>query len=454
MSYKGTCYSLLEVGRNFISFVTDINRQHHWEMVNDDLDSFYGTTFKVKGIDTGGYFYVSFRHQKVIKNETYNKWYKTGYLTEDFVHTSDRDELTSVSGSPDIFDNSGYFLAFSVHKQFDKDLWMCEQGGNYNPTHNDLNLLPLKHRKRDEHGSIISDGLFNPPPFPDIGKPLLVQGEDEINTPIQYWFTLSRLNATITLKIGEYWQSITFGFLDGVDYRTYKFPAYIAGGTTGLTNTGWVYTPLYANTNSQTNGNRVLLRSGSIALSNGTLINATKFNRANSNFVIMSPQGIWECYYNFTQNIAVMPYYSYNQPTSNWGFTLGKPTRMTTGNVIYPAYVGSYDLVDFTEVFEKNLKVSPTLFPIMPVREIDANNRGVGGFVSDIFTFFSKIDIEGEYTINETKYLIVPNGWSERVMYYPSSIGVYSQWENDTLKDAFNESVKAKFLKIAIKLEE
>ena len=40
-----------------------------------------------------------------------------------------------------IFDNSGYFLAFSVHKQFDNDLWMCEQGGSFNPAKGSLGLL-------------------------------------------------------------------------------------------------------------------------------------------------------------------------------------------------------------------------------------------------------------------------------------------------------------------------
>ena len=201
MSYiKGSCYTLLEVGRKFIDFATSKDNNYQWSLVNENLDSFFGTTLKAKGIDEGGYFYVSLRHQKVVKNETYNNWYKTGYLTEDFIHVGDRDEVISVSGNPDIFDNNGYFLAFSVHKQFDKELWMCEQGGAYKPTHEELNLLPLKHRRKDELGSIISEGFFNPPPFPDIGKPLLVMSDEELSTPIDYWFSINKLNATITIR--------------------------------------------------------------------------------------------------------------------------------------------------------------------------------------------------------------------------------------------------------------
>lgn len=452
---EGRVKNLLELSDKFIEFVSDPSDIDYWEVVRKNTDSFFGTTFKAKGIDEGGYVYLSILFRNIVKGKSYKEWYDTKYLTENYVHTDKDVSLGSVNGIPDIFTTSGQFLSFNVHKQFDDELWLCEQGGAYCPTGDELNLLPLSEFRTFENGSA-HQGFFNPPPYPSTGSPLLtVSNNDLASSDIKYYLHKGKNFATITIQVVGCWQSISFGLLDGVDYRTYKFPAFIAGGSTGFTNTGWVYLPYNGQYMSYSTGNMISLDIKSMSLANGTIPNATKFNNGRSNAVIMNSEGIWEDFYNYTQKTDVMPYYSYNQPISNWGFALGNPTRITgNGNRIFPSCSDFDGITDISAIDASSYDVFPFLYPLMFVRDVDQNRKGIIGFIPNHYVIYSKRIKEGIAEIQGKKYLIIPNGWEDRVRYLPSYVGVHNLWNNAELLNIFTETTKNKFCKLAIKMED
>lgn len=461
MMYEtGIKTNLLEVMTAFVEFCqkSDANNEA-WTLVRNDTDSFFGTTFKVKGIGASSFAYISFSYRKIVQGVTYKGWYDTEYLSEGYTHEhSDSTSsltLSSKFGEEDIFANSGEFVAFSVHKQYDEGLWMVEQGGSFKPTGSDLRLLGLIGTAYSQSG-FAGQGTHTPAPYPGIGLPLLTVSDSNIaGNNIIYYFTKNKNNATITINVQENWQSISFGLLDGVDYKTYRFPAYMCGGTTGLTNAGWVYVPYGGSYPTYTSGNVISLDIKSTCLSNGTMINSALFANTISNSLIMSSDGTWESFYNYKQDYSAVAYYTPSGPTPGWGFPLSNPTKnLGTANCIYPADTDFDAFTDIHDIFSQNYDISPLLLPVMAVRNKGELKHGVSGFIQNCYGVFSKKLKDGPVTISGKKYLIIPNGWAERLRYYPTYIGVYNQWENDLIVSLFEETTKNKFCRLAIRLED
>ena len=78
MYRHGKCKTLLQLLEHFTLFAQE--GDDCWEVINERPDSFYGTTFKARGITNRSYVYISIRHQKVIQNLTYNNWLQEGYF--------------------------------------------------------------------------------------------------------------------------------------------------------------------------------------------------------------------------------------------------------------------------------------------------------------------------------------------------------------------------------------
>ena len=456
---EGTANSLLEVLEEFISFAQQDDNGVKWELIRNIPSSFYGTTFKAVGIDIDSFVYISIRHQRVDLGVTYKEWYAGKYLSEDNYHEQNiYDKINSISGEVDIFEGSGDFLAFNVHKQFDYKLLMCEQGGTFNPSKTALRFLANRLTYHNTVGNYMGERLFIPSVFPDIGRPLLTISDNNTATMLDglhYYFTRGKNNATITIELNGYYQSVSFGFLDGIDYKTYKFPAYIGGGTSGLKNKGWIYYTKNASSPKHTEGNVISLDIKSTCLSNGNLINATKLNSDVSNVLLMSPDGQWEYYYNYTQGMEVKPQFTCSGTVTNWAFPLTEPVHQKGGsNSIFPADSDFDEITDFEDIFDKKYNITPLMIPICFCRNKDTHHKGMMGFVVNHYAIFSKRVEIGINTFDGKKYLVIPNGWLDRVRHYPSNVGVYFDWENDKLIENFNKIKNSKFCLLAIKLEE
>lgn len=456
---EGTANSLLEVLEEFTSFVVQDDNGEKWELIRYNPNSFYGTTFKAKGIDEDSFVYLSIRHQEVILGETYKEWYKNKYMSEDNYHEETiYDKINSITGEVDIFESSGNFLAFNVHKQFDSALMMCEQGGTFNPSKTDLRFLANRLTFHDSAGNYRGEKFFTPSVFPDIGRPLLTvsqQNKEQLLDGLSYYFTRDRNSATITIEMNGYYQSISFGFLDGIDYKTYKFPAYIGGGTSGLKNKGWIYYPRNASHPTHREGNIISLDITSTCLSNGTLLNATMLNSNISNTLLMSPDGQWEYYYNYTQGMQVIPQFICSGVVTNWAFPLTEPIHIKGGsNSVFPAESDFDEITDFEDIFDKKYNITPLMIPVCFCRNKETHFKGMMGFIRNHFAIFSKRVEIGINTFDGKKYLVLPNGWLDRVRYYPPNVGVSFEWENDKLIEKYNKIKNSKFCLLAIKLEE
>ena len=66
-------------------------------------------------------------------------------------------------------------------------------------------------------------------------------------------------------------------------------------------------------------------------------------------------------------------------------------------------------------------------------KNIDHNETGIQGTLTQSYYTWSRTLPCGEVTIKDKKWLSVPNGWEGRKKYYVSYIGTVSHWENETL---------------------
>jgi hypothetical protein len=460
---KGTVSSLLEVAEAFKTFcLTSNGTTNAWTLIHDETDSFYGTTLRFAGLEADSYGYISFFHKRIVKGTTYNEWYNDTfhYLSEPYLHTGidssgNSNTVSGSSGTVDIFNENGYMLPFSVHKQYSSNIYMVEQGGGYKLDGTDMNLLPFKNIYQTSTNT--SEWTFIPPPFPGTGMPMLCMSDDNIDNTygINYYFVRTNNSATITININDMWQTISLGFLDGIDTDTYKFPAYVSGGSLGLKNSLWIYTPYGSMYPTYLSGNTITLDMRFIGMSNATLVNSTKFNSNVSNFLIMSADGVWENYYNYAQECTVKPYYTPVGAVTNWGTQLEKPTKSGNHNGIFPNDTDTTKLLDGVVYSSGTYEAQYMLFPIMPYKySLSDGDYGVIGFVQNCFALFSNYASEGVVTINNINYLIVPNGWKDRALYYPSHIGVYAEWQITDLAILYKDIINYRFCYLAIKLEE
>jgi hypothetical protein len=417
-----------------------------WELVNSNLASLYGTTFKIPGLDDGSYAYLTFSYNDIVKGSTYNSWYRStfNYLSEGYNHASiiyNRD-----ADVPDIFYSSGCFVSFNVHKQYSEDLYMCEQGGGYKPNSANYNLLENRAYYPANPGS---ETYFKPPLYPNTGFPMLCMStaNSNISDKIEYYFTRNDLSATIVININGYYQSISFGLFDSIDKYSYKFPAYICGGSNGLYPCMWIYTPLHSSYNTSIYGNMINFDITQKYLSNTNMLYPCSIDECSTNFLVMLPDGRWDYFYNLYQSLAKVVNNSNN--STSYGLNNGLPIYESTNNCVFPTCSNTSNMV--SRITTMNTENSDfMLFPIIPCCY---NTLGMLGSLHNLYMIVGDNLYSGEITIGGHKYLIVPNGTDNRLLYYVSHIGEFSEWKDNDLLNIYSEMLNNKFKKLAIKLE-
>lgn len=472
---SGTATSLLDVITKFITFCQLSNESTvAWELIHNDVNSFQGTTFRTPGLEDNSFAYLSFMYRKIESN-TYANWFNSGpfyYMSEGYNRSRvendyyyslwsqwGTDNISTPQYYENIFADTGEFVSFNVHKQYSNDLYMCEQGGGYKPASNSFNLMPCNMTTYiDGHYSGYTH--VNLPIYPGAGYPMLCVADGEITTSsvFRYWFVRTNHNAIITLYLDGIWQCISFGLFNSIDLKSYKFPAYICGGSTGMKPSIWRYA--IPNTSpvdySYATGNLITLSARYHGLSTCTPINASHINSSPSNFLVMRNDGIWVELYNNVQTTSVEPYYSQNNDITNWGVVLHMPTKSSGHNAIFPGddYADNTCSLHRISSYYNNVDTTdePELFPIMPYLNM-TNYQGMLGYIDNMYAVFSDKLESGVVTIGGHTYLIVPCGWDNRKIYYQYHMGIYYEWNIDSLaatEDAINS---VKLYKIAIKLE-
>lgn len=401
---------------------------------------------------SGVNFYVSFQYNKINKDSTYDNWFhsKDGYLVEKFnqedaeVRKEGSVSYVSKYGGLNPFKNSGQILAIGLHTLFDKNLWMCEQGGitcaeeALNQKETD-GLLPVRRIVVPPEGEPY-ESLIQPPPFPGRGCPWFAFSDDDEENykikalGIKYWFTKNNYDATIVYctseQIGEpVFQSLSFGKLNAVNEMSYKFPLYIAGGTTALVQDVYVYTPVTGDLPRPAYGNSYDLSLKNVSLSSCGILRPCKFNGATgSNFRVLSPEGIWRNIFGCSQASAGHQYYSCGV-IYDWMTVLQPPNYdigLTEHSAI-PMMNDGRDAVDFRVPISFEKANSGSFLGRVTVvfnMDIDHNEDGIQGYVPNVYCICRRDTPVGEIRIDGRLFLSVPNNYESKKEYYPVNVGL------------------------------
>lgn len=490
-----------ELSQTDLAYFLDNEKLHYkdGEALDCITNYIYGNEMLVPS--SRAYFYVSLEHMNITTN-TYANWLRTYngvtrsyneysahdktkgdeysdfktttyYQSEKYDHSVNRpDTLRHVLGKygstdrENAFKNTGEFLAFGLHRVFDKDLWMCEQGGvtctkEATMQINDLNLLPWRSSITPRQGGSTTEGpAVKLPVFPGTGCPwLTVSDSNKIDFEvasrgIDYWFTKSDCDATITIRFNkdgkdyDVYQSLSLGMLGNVPRESYPFPLYVAGGTQALSQDLYKYTPIQGSRPTYTVGNIYDLDVRSICLSNSNLLHPTKFNGANmSNFRILSPEGEWQDIYAHTQEIEVKGIHVCSGRVEDWG-TILKDVGFDARN-----YNSSVQFVTDsryrTDIYTTNRRLnqyehSSSLDKIVIFinKDLAHLETGVEGIIPNCYQSWYRTLPPGEVEINGKKYLSVPNGWERRLWNYPWFFGVYNDaiyWEGSSIRQRWDD---------------
>lgn len=383
-------------------------------------------------------YYLSINYNK---NFDYNSYVTDRLANLDFYN------ITEIGNVYSGMINSGEFVPFVLHTLYDENLCACEQGGssgkrlfdynNHTETYpdfgatsdtNDANLMRSMPPKDDPLHPHAYHTL--PPPIPGTGSPWLTySASDSVTYPtIEFYFTKTKYNSTITLNyynetdesIVPIWSNVSLGVMD-IDEESYKFPLYICGGTTALRPKQLHSTYPDTSTPVWMCGNVYNLDIKQNNLSSSNLLYPVRLDHTNiTNSMLLGPDGIWKYVYNYTQGLdrIVDPYTlssSYPEycilPTNLYINDSGK-------SVVYPTISDNQNVWD---VYNSDSTISDELIPVSLLANNDKNNisdeLGISGSLPNIYASKDYTHY-GMITKNSTRYVVIPNGWKERVPYY------------------------------------
>lgn len=483
MYEKGVATSLKNVGEKFLEFVQKSNDiTEAWEVMDDRLDTFYGATIKFpvdkqEDETKSVYAYISLQHNDITAT-TYNDWLrntKDNYMSESYDHRNMKytgkaiddsnmyttyKHISYYNSSLDILDNKfsnlGSLLFIGLHTGYDKNLWMCEQSGITCMQESDSqsvadNGLRPRVRVYPWQGDTYETTGEPLPPFPGMGCPALtVSAQDNTiyGTSLYYVFTRDNYTANIVIyKISEgmrqynKWlmsqlcQHISFGRLNTFSLeQKFKYPLYVAGGSSMLNPVIATYRPLNAKNNSYAFGNEYFIGMNNANMSNSFLLLPTKINDANiSNFRVMRSDGTWEYIFTCKQSVEIFktsdtnPLYTwgYNKLTVSQGYNNGN----TTLNNGVPAG-GRIDTYTITKKLTDSVRKVPleeskdmvSSSPLVAV-VVCLGEMGVQGEVPNCYSTWSRNLSFGEYTIDNKRYLCIPCVWDLRCWDTPKGFG-------------------------------
>lgn len=430
--------------------------------------------------------YISLQYNKIIPT-TYNEWLtntKDNYMSESFdsrrripayYNNAETWRTVTISNQyqndiPNIFKDTGEVLFISPHIKYDKNLWMCEQGGiacDQETRTQNIEDNVIRHRKLTSNFSGYPTQEFvKVPPFPSLGCPMFTINSSQLaQEKINYYFIRDNNSASIVVYVpvtdsmtyNYTVQHMSFGVLDCFSIsEQFMYPLYVAGGNGGLCQEHWSYYNPWGGVPNHEVGNMYKLDMENITMSNTNLLLSSRFNGANvSNFRVLCPDGHWDNIFNVTQNVSLIVDPDYCHPDS-WTpryYVLQKPVvggselgdiryggtttlngansikRIDTG-YIDPGYKDSI-VVEYAKTFHANALVQPVMPVFSSHKELSGegwprHRYGVIGKIPRCYSTWSRHLKFGELEIGGKRFLSIPSAYDHRTWYpaYKTSVGL------------------------------
>lgn len=455
-----------------------IHRDHYYvSLVYQHIDSntyssYFINTFKGIHHNMGAECFCAEAKLSIPQRENVIIWSADPKITQHHVGKYGSDH------APNLFMNTGQFIAVVLHTDYSDTLlahqqfqantnyeYLCQTdtcGENYTGR-NLINTLPVRCYLT---GAVVAERHgAHFPVYPCTGAPWFVMSDKNVadyrfswNTGdnvalIDFWLTFSdAMNCSLTIKVRGHheeldnWQSISFGRFPYKQTENYSYSLYCAGGSLGISNDIYVFTPISGGPKRHYEGNSYDLDFHNVSWGHpATLLYPNKFNGANtSNFRVLSIEGIWKNIYAMQQDTEIVPWPTAGPPP-DYATILGGlfgvmadndhslfPTGIGHLHVDSTIYVNTHGynnitgrnyLDDSHNIF--NTHFIPVYIFLSSTRDHFESLQCVT--IPDVFCTFDREIYSGEYEAQDgSKYLIIPSGWDGRLYaydYYSSPFG-------------------------------
>lgn len=394
-----------------------------------------------------------------------------------------------------IFANSGELIQFGIHTSYDESRFMaqqlqcnCSEEFQKARESSGITVNNLMHIRKYATGAVTSELRSLPPPvFPGTGCPWITISERNISDyqestgrycPRYVYYSKDKYSYTITVKLHsdvggkpDLWQSVSVGMMETQKTENYPFPLFACGGTQAVKQDHYQYYPITGGTLTYLKGNSYDLDMDSICLSNSNALHSTKFNGSESStFKFLTPEGIWQPIWVHSQSMQVLSNPRVGGPPTDYASVLTEPTPTISGVcTIYPNAQESRYTCSVTSKYQElepyardNLHNGTRLEKLTIVNESSRthDSKICVGTLPNLYRSWDDDLPCGEVIIDGVRYLSIPNGWENRLWYYPYHYAVYNnEWEIDTIRNLFSNAVVPKRYKIftdklLIKLED
>lgn len=381
--------------------------------------------------------------------------------------------------SPNLFKDTGEFFAVIIHTGYSYKLWAnqqfqantCAEYTHQTGDSETINVLPF--RKYLTGARLHEDGSVQGACYPCTGAPWFVMNSNnksaynisypdgDSNVIIDYWLTFpDNYSCTMSLKVRSprietkllnNWQSISFGKLSVTETQNYSFPLFCGGGSLGLVEDIYVYTPINGGPKRHYEGNTYTLDFNNFAMSNSNILHPTRlYGGTTSNFKVLSVEGEWKNIFAHEQPASVHRYpdpgpppdycivldpvvfrcthkhnHLPNDHDTRWLTSTKKVNTFGYNSELSRDYLKSTNLIS-TNFIPVHVYLNPY------------NDHLESMSYGTILGAYALYDLDapiGEYRAEDGKeYLIMPCGWEGRLYDYKFRHSVINDiWESDVV---------------------
>ena len=401
-----------------------------------------------------------------------------------------------------MFCNTGEFIAIGIHTSYAEDKFMCQQlqvncNEEYQYSRGDyINLMKIR---KYFTGAVTSEGTpIVPPMFPATGCPWICVSDDNIEKygvqlyrsihvsigdistksirksptksvrkaksesyrlekylPRYCYITQTDKSITLSIELNDcngkrptLWQSASVGMVDDLQAENYPFPLYACGGSQGIKQDLYKYTPTHGNCYTHLEGNVYDLSADNICLSNSNALHPTKFYNSNSStFKVLSPEGKWYNIFNRRQDAKVVGLSNCGGCTPDFKCVMEEPYGyVSSSHRLYPEINHKKKTTTFKEMHDEEPyleKTHPTQISKLSIYLNKSLNHGETEIIGEIPLHYSCYDESmpcGEVFINDKRYLCLPNVWDWRLWYYEYVYGYENnKWTQEYVRNRFDK---------------
>lgn len=364
------------------------------------------------------------------RKDTISKYSPCYYLTIDKITSSNLFDFKTftMNRPPQVIRNTGEALTFNLHTLYDEELPSYEQGGGVckdlfefdieggGKTANLLNWL--KSIPHYNYTELRHEGCFTYPAR-NTGCPWFTYSDNDkdIYDSIEFFFIRNSYGGTVTLlffssvdcSVTPIWQTVSFGLVDVID-DTHKFPLFIAGGTTGLSPDSYTYSYTIPGkrptvVTKTVMGNSYNFNARQLSCQSSNLLYPTLLSGCSvSNFAVLTEDGIWKYSGNFVQSSLSKRAGTLSELSDGSDFFI-LPTASDSFN-----YLGALGGGNYYEA--KDMLPVQLFHGSLPNME----ERGIIGSIPNHFAVRTDAHL-GIVVVDNKRYLIIPNGWYDRLPY-------------------------------------